>query len=148
VFSITLLVLFAVVSAWAQPPALLDTDWNSGSDNALFDNADEQTSGPVVYDLTGDGQKEVIVTGRKNIWVFNLDHPDMSDPVFATWTPVEGYEFCSPVTVAHLSSDGYPWIVVGASVAVHYAQGDCPCPAGWVDPNYPNPNCHGTENGD
>src|SRR5512146_820986 len=113
VFSITLLVLFGIASAQAQ---LLSTDWTSGSTNGLPPAADEQTSGPVVYDLTGDGEDEVIVTGRQEIWVFNLEHPDNSNPLFH-WGMGTGYEFCSPVTVARLSSDGYPWVVVGASVA-------------------------------
>ena len=82
-FRIIALLLFGVAILWAQPPTpILETDWTSGSDNALFNNADEQTSGPVVYDLTGDGQPEIIVTGREDIWVFNMDYPDENSRLF------------------------------------------------------------------
>ncbi len=146
---ITLSVLIGGVAALAQPPTpMLDTDWTSGSGDIAFDFADEQTSGPVVYDLTGDGYQEVIVTGRSDIWVFNLENPDSEHPLFH-WTPEPGYEFCSPVAIAHLTADGYPWLVVGGSVAVMYAPGDCPlsgiegCGDWEGHTPYPDPDCHG-----
>jgi len=151
VLSIILLVLLGGLASWAQPPMpdpILQTDWTSGSDNEDFNNADEQTSGPVVYDLTGDGQPEVIVTGRTNIWVFNVDHPNPADPVFPSWTPPDGFEFCSPVAIAHLSADGDPWVVVGASYAREYVYPNCPMRIDglcgeWAGHDLPDPDCHG-----
>ncbi len=135
-FCFTFLFLVWAASASAQlPTRVLDANWYSGSNNANFNYASEQTSGPVVCDLTGDGEMEVIVTGRKDIWVFNVEHPDPSDYVFH-WQAQTGYEFCSPVTVAHLSADGKLWVVVGGSVAVHYAGGSCPYSQQYDNPNY------------
>ena len=97
--------------------------------------------------------------GRKDVWVFNLEHPDENDFVFH-WTvyqdpPELVQEFCSPITIAHLSADGLPWVVVGASYARHYGYLDCPmrdefgnC-AQWQ--GFPDPDCHGydwNESGD
>ncbi len=137
---IMLLLLVATATLKAQ---ILNTDWHSGSNNA-----DEQTSGPVVYDLTGDGQKEVILTGREDIWVLNLDNPDPDNYLYH-WTAATGYEFCSPVTIAHLSADGYPWVVVGGSHLNHYGHNQCPsrnqngvCSTWPVNPNWPDPDCH------
>jgi len=138
-FSCVLLTLMGLAAAWAQP--VLDADWTSGSDWA-----DEQTSGPVVADINGDGLREVILTGRNDVWVFNAQHPNMDNPLFH-WQMDDGYEMCSPAAVAHLTSDGKAWIVVGASVAVHYEAGSCPfrhredC-ATYGTPPVEDPNCH------
>jgi len=126
VAALTLTLALAFVT-WAQPTRIMQTQWTSGSDEASFNWAREQTSGPVVYDLTGNGTQEVIVTGRRDVWVFNMQHPDMNNCQFH-WHISDGYEACSPATIAHVSSDGLPWVVVGASknVAHHQSAGGCP----------------------
>jgi hypothetical protein len=141
-----IVVLACAAAIWAQPATVLSVDWTSRSDDSNFGAANEQTSGPVVYDLDEDGQKEVILTGRKDVWVFNTSYPNMTNALFH-WQVSAGYEFCSPVTIAHLSNDGAAWVVVGASRAVHFAADSCPfrvegvC-ATYGDPPLTDPNCH------
>ncbi len=137
-----LLLVMATVAV-AQPvraPAILHSAMVTGSLNADFGYATEQTSGPVVCDVTGDGLPEVIVTGRAKIWVLNYAHQDPQNPLFY-WPAQDGYEFCGPVTVCRPSSSGNPWIVVGASKQVRYLGRlgtNDPCP----HQNDDGPNSH------
>jgi hypothetical protein len=143
------LVVFAaawVAIAWAQPTPVISAIVTTGGEES-FGSPTEQTSGPVVYDLTGDGEKELIVTGRKDIWVLNYSEQDPENAIFH-WQAQNDYKFCSPVTIAHLTPDGYPWVVVGASEAVRWEPGQCPnlvnddCPAWTGHAPYPDPDCH------
>jgi hypothetical protein len=122
--------LLCAAFAFGQHPSrpstlLMDQSIRSGSTDADFGAVTEQSSGPVVCDLDNDGQPEVILTGRTEIWVVNYANPDPATPVFHMLAQ-SGYQFNGPVTVAHLSADGYPWLVIGASDTVHYAAGQCP----------------------
>jgi hypothetical protein len=134
--SLILIVLTLCVSTYGQPTNIsgFPVDWISYSDinPSIYD------SGPVVYDLLGNGQQEIIVTGRQFIQVFN----SAGTEIFQSQMHAEtGYEFCSPITVAHLSSDGYPWIVVGGSRLQFYGREHNSDTCSLVEPCYMCARC-------
>jgi hypothetical protein len=103
------------------PARSVNADWP-------FQLTNMQDSGPVVYDINQDGVKEVIVAGRNDIFVFRSGDNSLDDTLFHWTAPVteeDVMEFCSPVTIAHLSTDGKPWVVIGAS-RVKYYETACP----------------------
>lgn len=118
---VVLACLVLVSPSPSQPIDLLGFDFTTGSTNSEFDFATAEDSGPVIYDLNGDGVDEVIVTGREDIYVFNTDHQGPQNALYH-WTAAAGYEFCSPASVAHLSEDGRPWVAVGASRIDFYSR--------------------------